>query len=336
MTSKPVSTRPVNATMRQLRAFLAVAQDTSISRAAARLHLTAPALSMLISSLEGELAVRLFERTTRRVDLTEAGRELRPAIEKLFADLDCAFDGLRHAAALRSGRITLATSPLLAATLIPHLIATFQAHYPAIKIGLQDVPVDAVADAVRSGAADLGICTASGEMTDLNVSVLMHDRLMLACPAGHLLAGRRELSWSELAGVAADTPLILMRHGSGVRTLTDRTFSGLGESVQPAFEVTHIATAVCLVETGLGVSILPSYAISRIHSTGVVAVPLTTPVVQRDIVALTSAARSVAEACNAFTAHFQQEAVRLQAAVTPPKKEARRRTPFDSVHGTRT
>jgi DNA-binding transcriptional LysR family regulator len=325
MPSKPTSTRPVNATMRQLRAFLAVAQDASISRAAARLHLTPSALSMLIRSLEGELALRLFDRTTRSVTLTEAGRELQPAIEKMFADLDGAFDGLRHAADRRSGRIRLATSPLLAATLMPQLIASFRERYPDIRMELQDLSVEAIADAVRGGAADLGICTAGGDTTDLAVTVLVQDRLMLACPAGHALAARKEVRWSELAGMAGEAGLVLMKRGSGIRSLADQTFAGLGETVVPDYEVTHVTTAVGLVEAGLGVSILPSYAISRTGAAGVVAVPLAMPAVQRDIVALTPARRSVSAAGDAFLAHFGQEVGGARSAAAPGKKAAKRK-----------
>jgi DNA-binding transcriptional LysR family regulator len=91
-------------TLRQLRAFVAVAQEQSITRAAGRLHLTASALSMLVSSLEAELAVRLFERTTRRVVLTEEGQALLPSVQMVFKDLDQAFDGLRQLSARRRRR----------------------------------------------------------------------------------------------------------------------------------------------------------------------------------------------------------------------------------------
>src|SRR5688572_5365161 len=87
-------TQPAGVTIRQLRAFIAVAQEGSITRAAQRLHLTPSALSMLISNLEGELAVRLFDRTTRKIALSEAGEELLPSIGRVFESLDAAFDGL--------------------------------------------------------------------------------------------------------------------------------------------------------------------------------------------------------------------------------------------------
>lgn len=310
MTDQRNAARPAGVTMRQLRAFVAVAQDESITRAAQRLHLTPSALSMLISSLEGELAVRLFERTTRRIALTDAGLELLPAIKKVFENLDDAFDGLRQLSDRRSGRFAVATSPLLAATLLPPLLAGFRVRFPGIRVDLFDLPVDGIAQAVRSGQADFGVCTADTEMPGLVLTTLHQDRLMLACQTDHPLAERREVRWAELAG----EPLALLRHGSGLRSLVERGFAEIGEPVQPAFEVAHVTTAVGLVEAGLAVSILPSYALSSTRSPGVVAVPLTAPVMERNIVALTDGQRQLSAPCEAFLTHFKSGVTGLAAS----------------------
>ncbi|MCY1169024.1 HTH-type transcriptional regulator GltC [compost metagenome] len=306
--------------MRQLRAFVAVAQDESITRAAQRLHLTPSALSMLISSLEGELAVRLFERTTRRIALTDAGLELLPSIKKVFENLDDAFDGLRQLSDRRSGRFAVATSPLLAATLLPPLLAGFRVRFPGIRVDLFDLPVDGIAQAVRSGQADFGVCTADTEMPGLVLTTLYQDRLMLACQSDHPLADRREVRWAELAG----EPLALLRHGSGLRSLVERGFAEIGEPVQPAFEVAHVTTAVGLVEAGLAVSILPSYALSSARSPGVVAVPLTAPVMERNIVALTDGQRQLSAPCEAFLTHFKSGVTGLAASSS--QKKTRKKT----------
>jgi DNA-binding transcriptional LysR family regulator len=305
-------------TLRQLRAFVAVAQEQSITRAAGRLHLTASALSMLVSSLEAELAVRLFERTTRRVVLTEEGQALLPSVQMVFKDLDQAFDGLRQLSARRRGRFAVATSPLLAATLLPQLLASFRLRFPDIAVDLLDLPVDGIAQAVREGRADFGVCTADQEVAGLLTTTLYQDRLMLACLADHPLAGRKEVRWNELVG----EQLALLRPGSGLRSLADRGFSEIGEQVVPAFEVAHVSTAVGLVEAGLAVAILPSYALSRTRSPSVVAVPLTAPVMQRDIVALTDSQRELTGPCEAFLAHFKTVVTELpsQSPLPVPRK----------------
>jgi LysR family carnitine catabolism transcriptional activator len=303
MSDSRQAARPASVTIRQLRAFLAVAEDASITRAAQRLHLTPSALSMLISTLEGELAVRLFERTTRRIALTDAGQELLPSIQKVFANLDTAFDGLRQLSDRRSGRFSVATSPLLSATLLPTLLASFRVRYPDIRIELFDLPVEEIAHAVRSGQADFGVRTEGTDMQDLVSTTLYQDKLMLACLGSHPLAQKREVRWSALA----DEDLVLLRHGSGLRTLVDRGFAEVGEVARPVFEVSHVTTAVGLVEAGLAISILPSYALTRTRSISVVAVPLVAPVMQRNIVAITDSQRQLSAPCEAFLAHFQSE-----------------------------
>ncbi len=308
-------------TLRQLRAFVAVAQDGGITRAAQRLHLTSSALSMLISSLEGELEVRLFERTTRRMALSDAGAELLPSIEKVFDNLDAAFDGLRQFSDRRNGRFAVATSPLLAATLLPTLLASFRLRFPGIEVNLFDLPPDGIAQAARGGQADFGVCTADEDIPDLLATTLYRDRLMLACTAGHPLAQRREVRWTDLAGEA----LVLLRHGSGLRTLVERGFAQVNEVVRPSFEVAHVGTAVGLVEAGLCICILPSYALHRTRAMDVVAVPMTAPVVERNIVALTAPQRRLSAPCEAFLAHFRDGMTAAALPTAPARRAPKKR-----------
>lgn len=291
-------------TLRQLRAFNAVAEEGSIARAAQRLHLTASALSMLIGTLEGELGVRLFERTTRRMVLTDEGNKLLPTVEQMLGQLDGAITDLHEFSQLRSSRLRIAASPLLAATLLPHLMASFRERFPAIRLTLRDLPVSEVAQAVRAGEADLGVCTADVDALDLHTTVLHQDRLMLACLENHPLASRFELPWRELAG----EPLALMQPGSGLRKLSERGLAQIGEPVDPAYEVANVTTAVGLVEAGLAVAVLPRYALTRTRAVGVRAIPLIDPVVERAIVALNAPERPLTSAGEAFLAHFKQAA----------------------------
>jgi DNA-binding transcriptional LysR family regulator len=307
-------------TLRQMRAFVAVAQDGSITQAAKRLHLTTSALSMLVSSFEGEIGVRLFERTTRRLVLTEAGEELLPAIVKVFDDLDHAYQGLRQFSHRRSGRLTLATSPLLAATLVPALLASFSKSYSAVRVELHDLPVGAIAEAVRSGQVDFGVCTADANVPDLVSTVLYQDRLMLACLPDHPFAVLHEVQWTDLIGER----LALLSRGSGLRSLVEQGFAAQNETIEPSFEVAQVTTAVGLVEAGLAVSILPSYALASARSVGVVSVPLVQPVVERNIVALTAPQRKLTLASEAFLTHFKTSMLEMQANVqgasVAPKK----------------
>ena len=292
-------------TLRQLRAFVAVAEEGSIVRAAQRLHLTASALSMLLSALEGEVGIRLLERTTRRMVLTDAGQTLLPCLLQTLANLDTALIDVQALSQRRGSLLRIATSPLMAATLLPPLLASFRTGFPEIVPVLNDVSVDEVARFVRAGDADIGICTEDVKALDLQSRVLFQDRLVLACPPDHALADKPEVRWRDLAG----EPLILMGRDTGLRSLTERGLSTLGELTQPAFEVKHVTTAIALVEAGLGISVLPSYALARAPTATVRSVALVDPIVERAIVALSAPERPLFGAAEAFLAHFQQNAL---------------------------
>lgn len=297
-----------NLSLRQLRAFLTVAQEASMTRAAVRLHLTPSALSMLVRSMEDDLGFRLFDRTTRRLVLTDAGRQLLPTVQQVFASLEQGIASIQAAQQDRASQLSVATSPLLASALVPEVIASFRQQHPDVRVQLVDAPVESLPALLREGGADMAVCTASSDFSDLRSTRLYADRLMLVCPNSHPLAGRREVEWKDLR----EERLVLMRPGSGLRALVDKAFARWRRSTPPAYEVSQVATALGLVEAGEGVSILPSYAISRAQSSRqearLVSVALVGPVVRREIVALTRLSDEVHSASAGFIRHFKQVA----------------------------
>src|SRR5258707_14107172 len=128
----------MNVTIRQLRAFVAGAQLGGFSAAAVRLHLTQSALSMLVRALEQEVGVVLFERTTRSVKLTDAGRDFLPLAEKMLVDLHNAVATTRSRAEWARGRIVVAVTPTFASTLLPGLLIRYRAEHPDVLAVLRD------------------------------------------------------------------------------------------------------------------------------------------------------------------------------------------------------
>ncbi len=299
-----------NLSLRQLRAFLAVAQESSMTRAATRLHLTPSALSMLVRSLEDDLGMRLFERTTRRVLLTQAGQQFLPTVEQVFSQLDSGITSLQQSQRLKASQLSVAASPLLASALFPKVIASFRAQHPQVTVVLMDAPIDSLPDLVRRGEVDMAVGTAHSDVADLSTHLLYVDKLMLACHVDHPLAQAREVAWPSLM----EEPLILMRHGSGLRSLVDKTIAKWCKHLKPAYEVSQVATALGLVAEGQGVSILPSYAISRAQAASqalsIATVALVGPVVEREIVAITPLAAPTPVAVEAFIEHFKKHAVK--------------------------
>ena len=286
----------MNVSIRQLRAAVAVADHGSFTRAAESLHQTQSACSGLVRDLEDELGLRLFDRTTRRVALTEAGREFTAAARHTLADLEEAVGGIQALAERRRGRVTVAAPPLLAATVLPGVIAKFGQEHPAIQVLLQDVATDEIVARVRDGRADLGVGTFDPAEEGVGLALLATDRLRLFCPPGHPLTQRQSVPWRALRGET----LIGLTRASDVRRLTDRALTKAGLPARPAFEVAQMATAVALVDAGAGLAVLPAYALSYTRLFRVVSLPLTNPAVTRNISLLTAGERSLSPAAAAF------------------------------------
>src|SRR6266702_3626795 len=128
----------MDVSLRQVRAFVCVAQLKSFTRAATVLHLAQPTLTVQIRSLEDALGVRLLDRTSRSVDLTRVGRELLPVFERILGDLDTALLGVRDLTRQRRGIVRIAILPSVAASTLPDAIRTFRERYPGASFTLKD------------------------------------------------------------------------------------------------------------------------------------------------------------------------------------------------------
>jgi DNA-binding transcriptional LysR family regulator len=300
-----------NISLKQMRAFVAVARTGSFTRAAEQLFITQSALSALIRNLEAELDLRLLDRTTRRLELTEAGRELLASLEQLLNDLDRMTSDLRDVKAIRRGRVRIGVTPLLAATFLPVAIQAFAERYPEVTVRVLDDPTAHLLEALRGGDVDLVMATLDAEHVDLQAEVLFSDTLVLACHSRHRFAAATQVSWAELA----TEPLIAMRKGSGLRALMDQALGAQrGPPPQPAQEVNHVSTALAMVAARMGLAVLPAYAVRFNGGTEVRAVPLVAPTVQRHVSLANVRQRSLSAAARAMQAHLLEFVRTLQDA----------------------
>jgi DNA-binding transcriptional LysR family regulator len=294
-------------TLRQMRAFLAVADLGSFTRAAKRLHVAQPALSQNVRELETELGIRLLHRTTRQVELTEGGREFQRAATKILEDVDLAVHRARDLGESRRGRITIAAPPLLAAVILPQAISDFRKRHPGVQIVLRDLRTDEIVDEVRGGEADCGIGTFPPTEDGITRTVLTRDSFMLFCSEPSEFSGRDELGWADLKG----QPLITLTRESGIRLLVELGFEAAELPLKPAFEVTQITTALALVEAGLGFAVLPTYAFAMARSRKIVAKKLVRPSLSRDVVMISASERSASPAMASFSAFLRKHAQAL-------------------------
>ncbi len=303
----------MNLTLRHLRGFVAVAQMGSFSAAAQRLHLTQSALSMLVRGLEADLGVQLFERTTRQVKLTDAGRDFLPQAEQLLVDLHHAVAQTRSRAARASGRLVIAVTPTFAVTRLPSILAAYQREHPQVQLVLRDDATPArIQRLVQDGEVDLGIGPVNRAQAELLVvEVLMHDGLVLACPVGHALARDATVPWRALAG----HPLIGFASDNALQQLVNGTADALGLALPVHCEVSSIATAVALVEGGMGVSVLPSYIRSVGGPQRLQLRPLVEPAVQRELCLLSLRDRAMPPAAQAFAQMLRRQVARQDGGV---------------------
>ncbi len=288
----------MNLSLRKLRAFSAVARSASFTRAAERLHLSQPALTVQIRELEEELGVRLFDRNTRQVKLTASGRDLLPALERVLSDLDAVTQSSRELAAGGRGTVRVAALPSMCATRLPQAIARLRKGHPAIRIELRDTVAQKILALVASEEVDFGIGSFDGVERGFELSALASDRLAAVFPKGHALDMRKSLSLRDLAR----WPLILMDTQSSVRAHVERTFAAHGLATAPAFEVTYMSTAVGLVRAGLGVSLLPTSALELESAYGLEVRVLRDPALRRAISVVRKSGRTLSPAAGRFLA----------------------------------
>lgn len=147
----------INFDLNDLKAFRAVVEQGSFRRAAEAIRITQSALSRRIEKLESALGVKLLERTTRKVALSNVGRAFLPQVERLLDDLDLALLSVGDGGALRTGTLTIACVPSAAYYFMPHAIRAFHGQYPNVRISLLDASANEVSAAVASGEADFGV-----------------------------------------------------------------------------------------------------------------------------------------------------------------------------------
>jgi DNA-binding transcriptional LysR family regulator len=283
--------------LRQIEAFLAVAEAGSFSRAAQAIGMTQPGISQAIRDIETLLDLKLFDRTTRRVELTAAGDSFRAGALKSIEALDGAVALAQDQTALRQGQLRLAAPPFLAATVLPQVLAQFRARYPGLMLELFDTTTAQILARVGGHQVDLGLGTFASAGNGLARRVVLHDEMM--CFASAAFALPHPARWADLAGL----PVIVLTRASALRLRAEVGFEAAGVSLSPAFEVEQIATALALAQAGLGIAILPGYARAG-QPQGVIARPLQTPVLRREVALIYAADRALSPAATAFADHL--------------------------------
>lgn len=287
-----------NVTIRQLRAFVLVADKGSFVAAAETLALSQPALSHSIQQLEEQIGSALFHRTTRSVKLTGLGMGFLPTARHLLRQIDTSIADIQEAAARKRGRVVVACLPSIAFRLMPAVIAG-EASRLGLRVVVKDVNLTAITTAVLDGQADLGIGSFETAAPSLDGVVIGRDRFYGAFPKTHPLAQKAEVTWADLQG----HPFIAMTLEHGIRNLIDNAIAPYNVRLSIASEVSNLVTIYGLLEQGVGITALPGLALPPGEHPLLVYRPLKEPVLERTIrvvwrhgIGLSPAARTIVKA----------------------------------------
>jgi len=302
-----------------LKVFLAVAQERSFSRAAAKVHRTQPAVSQAVRRLEVELGEQLFDRSSKTGTLTEAGKMLQNYGQRLVRLAEETESAVRELRDLRRGRVLIGANEAAVHTLLP-LIGRFRQRYPDIAIDVRRVPARQIAVEVQQGSLDFGALTFHPTEEGLLEVPVGTDELVLLVPPSHELASRRQVTMADIA----HEPVVAHNDPSPARERVLRLFEEHRVPLHMVIALPSLDGIKRAVELKLGVALLPRRcAITEIASGRLVAV-LVAGVSRKRQVMLVCRKAHRSHAADAFLAVEQDKSpAQAESTVDPTQRTLR-------------
>ena len=259
----------MQATTRHWRAFAAVYRRGTITAAARDVHLTQPAVSLLIRDLEIATGVTLFERRHRSVRPTAAADELAPAVEHMLAEVS-RFDLIvKEKSNEHKAHLTIAVVPSIGTSIMPKVLAKFALHYPRVKVVVHERWPQEAAQLVAERSVAFAIGTFD-PTPDVDLETLAVYSLIVLCRNDSPLARQTGITWADVRR----QPIISLIPAGIVPGWIGETLAGEQKASQPAFEVSKIISAIAMVHENLGCTIVPSYLANDPSAAGLVALPV--------------------------------------------------------------
>jgi LysR family carnitine catabolism transcriptional activator len=290
----------VDFTLRQLRAFLLVAQHQNFTRAAEALFITPSGLSVLIRELEHQLGFRLFDRTTRHVALTSHGSQLLAVTRQSLEQLDMGMSQIALAAHDRGDTLSVGAGPLHAANIFPGAIRDFRIRRPTVRIQLVDADPTRIVERIQAGDLDIGFGffkSAPG----ISRTRFFRFPLMVIHPENATSPRRSSITWSALKGER----LILPPRPGGVRHVIDQQLVRAGVNPQSAMELERLETVIGMVEAGEGAGIVSASALPACGHRRVTMTRLVNPVVAVDFYQIRKRGRQLSSTAEEFSTFLQ-------------------------------
>jgi len=241
--------------VRQLRYFLEIAEQGSLTRAAERLHVAQPALSLHLKNMETQLGTRLFTRGRSGVELTEAGKLLVLRARAILEDLARTEDDIRNLEKDPSGIVRVGFPGTISAMVSLPLVLAARQRYPRITLNITEAMSGFIGEWLGEGKIDLAVLYSPSKDRRFGSDLLLEEELVVVWPAGEKPTDRIEMTALE------NVPMVLPSTAHGLRALVDRSFQALGFAPEIAIEIDSFNNIKRLVAAGFGPSILPLYAV---------------------------------------------------------------------------
>jgi DNA-binding transcriptional LysR family regulator len=251
--------RPLRLDMESLRIFVAVIEEGSIAAAAARTHIVASAVSKRVSDLEDDAGTPLLYRHSRGVQATPAGEALYHHAKRLSEHLQQISDELSEYSAGLRGHTRIYVNFTAMVQYLPGVLRSFLRANPKVRIDMVEKSSDEVVQAIASGVADLGICSATEDsLGDLQWRPFSIDKLVMIVPSDHRLAGHASVAFEE----ALDEDVVSMPYGTSISKLCRAAAERAGRRLRVRIEVTSFEGVRNMVSAGLGIGVLPKGSVT--------------------------------------------------------------------------
>lgn len=283
--------------LRQLRYFVALAEERSFTRAARAANVAQPALSRQIHKLENELGLPLVDRTTRHVTITPAGQDLLAAARRVLGEIEALTDSLQQTRDLLRGRVMIGVTQTPGPMDVPTVLAAFSRAHPGVELIVREgLSVD-LASQLRDDRIDLALISAIGsrERRQLETRLCSTENLTVLLPVEHRLAARKQVTIAELR----NETFIGFPPGATIREVVERVAKQAGFKPRLTFETYDVHRAGALVGEGLGVAVLPE-SDARRGGPETISVPLRVPTLRYEVFAAWRAQRRLTPAATAL------------------------------------
>jgi LysR family carnitine catabolism transcriptional activator len=280
----------MNITSRQLKAFVLTARHQSFSRAAEQLFITQSGMSVLVRELETQLGVRLFERTTRKVALTEFGSQFLPIADRSLRDLEEAAAKLSRSAAAARDYLSIGAAPFPAAEIMPQAIRAYAMLDAKLQIQIVDAERPRLLEMLQAGSIDVAVLTGSPEdPPGTHWSPIAQFALMFICSADTGRDLPLELRWADIARLR----LIGLPRDYPVQVLVDEQLLRAGRFAPVEASCNYLETQIAMVEAGVGGAVLPTSAAAACAKRGVTMHAIIDPVVWTQFCWVSSRSRTL-------------------------------------------